>query len=99
LASVLSSGIALFSVRPAGAHLVRNDSESTARVAMFSSITAVGTVVYPDSDMIQLFTTEGADDIVVKRSGAVDAAAPWSTGEAHAETVTPSTGRALRDDA
>ena len=31
---------------PAGAHLVRNDSGSTARVAMFSSITAVGAVVY-----------------------------------------------------
>ena len=51
---------------------------------MFSSITAVGAVVYPDSDMIQLFTTDGADDVVVKRSSAVDDIAPWSTGEVEA---------------
>ena len=65
---------------------MRNDGESPARVAMFSSITAVGAVVYPDSDMIQIFTTDGADDIVVEQSSAVDVAAPWSTGQAEAET-------------
>jgi uncharacterized cupin superfamily protein len=64
-----------------GAHQVRNDSESTARVAMFSSITEVGAVVYPDSDMIQLFSTDGEDDIVVERSSGVDAVAPWTTGQ------------------
>ena len=64
--------IVFFPSGPAGAHLVRNDSESPVRVAMFSSITAVGAVVYPDSDMIQVFTTEGDDDIVVERSSAVD---------------------------
>jgi hypothetical protein len=53
---------------------------------MFSSITAVGAVVYPDSDMIQLFTTDGEDDLVVKRSSAVDVAAPWATGEGESET-------------
>src|SRR3954451_19488418 len=59
--------LVFFPSGPAGAHLVRNNSESTARVAMFSSITAVGAVVYPDSDMIQLFSTDGEDDLVVKR--------------------------------
>jgi uncharacterized cupin superfamily protein len=63
----------------AGAHQVRNDSQATARVALFSSITAVGAVVYPDSDMIQIFTTDGADDIVVERGSGVDVAAPWTT--------------------
>ncbi len=57
-----------------------------ARVAMFSSMTPVGAVVYPDSDMIQFITTEGADDIVVKRSSAVDEAAPWTAGDGEAET-------------
>jgi hypothetical protein len=57
---------------------VRNDSESTARVAMFSSMAEVGAVVYPDGDMIQLFTTNGEDDLVVERSSAVDVAAPWA---------------------
>jgi uncharacterized cupin superfamily protein len=71
----------------AGAHLVRNESESPARVAMFSSITEVAAVVYPDSNMIQIVTSDGADDIVVERSSALDVAAPWSTGR-------PQTGEA-----
>jgi uncharacterized cupin superfamily protein len=78
--------LVFFPAGPAGAHLVRNNGQSTARVAMFSSITTVGAVVYPDSDMIQIFTTDGTDDIVVKRSSGVDVAAPWSTGQAEAET-------------
>ncbi len=80
--------LVFFPSGPPGAHLVRNNSESTARVAMFSSITAVGVVVYPDSDMIQIFTTEGAGDIVVERSSAVDIAAPWSAGQGEAEAKT-----------
>jgi hypothetical protein len=55
---------------------------------MFSSISAVGAVVYPDSDMIGIFTTDGEDDLVVKRSSAVDVAAPWAIGEGEAETET-----------
>jgi len=78
--------LVFFPAGPAGAHHVRNNGESTARVAMFSSITGVGAVVYPDSDMIQLFTTDGEDDLVVRRGSAVDVAAPWATGEAEAET-------------
>ena len=67
---------------PAGAHLVRNNSESTVRVAMFSSMgAAVGAVVYPDSDMIWTWTADDAVDIVVKRSSVVDDAAPWTAGE------------------
>lgn len=81
--------LVFFPSGPEGAHLVRNDSESTARVAMFSSITAgVGAVVYPDSDMIQLFTTDGEDDLVVERSSAVDAIAPWTTGKAKTDAET-----------
>lgn len=63
---------------PAGAHLVRNDSESPARVAMFSSTSAAGAVVYPDSDMVWMWTNDGAVDIVVDRRSALDDAAPWS---------------------
>jgi uncharacterized cupin superfamily protein len=76
--------IVFFPSGPAGAHLVRNDSDSTARVAMFSSQSAVDVVVYPDSDMIQLFTTDGEDDVVVKRSSGVDVAAPWVAGDGEA---------------
>ena len=74
--------VVFFPSGPAGAHQVRNTGESPARVAMFSSMTAVGAVIYPDSDMIQIFTTEGTDDIVVERKSGVDVAAPWSNGQA-----------------
>jgi uncharacterized cupin superfamily protein len=74
-----------FPAGPTGAHLVRNDSNETARVAMFSSITAVGVVVYPDSDMINIATTDGTDDIVVKRASGVEPIAPWVTGEGDAK--------------
>lgn len=70
--------VVFFPSGPAGAHLVRNGSDSTARVAMFSSMAAVGAVVYPDSEMIQIFTTSGDEDIVVKRSSEEDVSAPWS---------------------
>ena len=50
---------------------------------MFSSKSAlVGAVVYPDSDMVWTWTTDDAVDIIVKRSSAVDDAAPWTAGEA-----------------
>jgi uncharacterized cupin superfamily protein len=55
-----------------GAHMVRNDTDSAARVLMFSTITAVAAVVYPDSDKISIWTTSGTDDIVVKRTSGVD---------------------------
>jgi len=81
--------IVFFPSGPEGAHFVRNDSESTARVAMFSSMgAAVGAVVYPDSDMIWMSTADDAVDIVVERSSAVDAIAPWSTRRAEADHET-----------
>jgi uncharacterized cupin superfamily protein len=67
---------------PAGAHQVRNNSESTARVALFSSSgAAVGAVIYPDSDTIWMWTADDAVDIVVERGSAVDALAPWTAPE------------------
>jgi uncharacterized cupin superfamily protein len=71
--------IVFFPPGPAGAHHVRNDSESTARVAMFSSSSAAGAVVYPESDLVWMWTEDDAVDIVVKRSSAVDDAAPWTS--------------------
>ena len=67
---------------------MRNNSESTARVAMFSSMAAVSAVVYPDSDMVQIFTTDGDDDLVVARSSAVEPIAPWTTGKVKTEVET-----------
>ena len=81
--------LVFFPAGPAGAHLVRNNSESTVRVAIFSSSMAtVGAVVYPDSDTIWAWTADDAVDIVVERQSAVDPLAPWSIGEAGAESET-----------
>jgi uncharacterized cupin superfamily protein len=74
--------LVFFPPGPAGAHLVRNTSESPARVAMFSSMgAAAGAVVYPDSDMIWMWTEDGAVDLVVDRSNALDDLAPWTSAE------------------
>ena len=71
--------VVFFPAGPAGAHLVRNTSDSTARVAVFSSTSPAGAVVYPDRDMVWMWTDDGAVDMIVERSSAVDDAAPWTT--------------------
>jgi uncharacterized cupin superfamily protein len=60
--------LVFFPSGPAGAHLVRNNSESPARVAMLSSMSTAGAVVYLDSDMIWTWTEDGAVDIVVNEA-------------------------------
>jgi uncharacterized cupin superfamily protein len=78
--------LVFFPSGPAGAHLVRNNGESDVRVAMFSSsIATVGAVVYPDTDMVWVWTADDAVDIVVNRSSALDDAAPWTAGEKGAD--------------
>ena len=78
--------LVFFPSGPAGAHLVRNKSESTARVAMFSSSgAAVGAVVYPDSDMVWTWTADDSVDMIVNRSNALADMAPWVTGEGEVE--------------
>ena len=78
--------LVFFPSGPAGAHLVRNNTDSTARVAMFSSkAAAVGAVVYPDSDMVWVWTDDDAVDMIVKRSSAVDDIAPWTNGVGSAD--------------
>ena len=78
--------IVFFPSGPDGAHLVRNTSESTARVAMFSSNgAAAGAVAYPDSDMVWMWTADDAIDMIVKRSSALDDIAPWTSGTSEAE--------------
>ena len=70
--------VVFFPSGPDGAHFVRNGSESTARVAMFSSGgAAAGAVVYPDSDLVWMRTDDDAVDIIVKRSSADEDIAPW----------------------
>ncbi|MGA2755746.1 MAG: hypothetical protein ABSF58_00145 [Solirubrobacteraceae bacterium] len=42
-------------------------------------------VVYPDSDMVRMFSTDGTDDILVERKSALDLADVWLTGQPRSE--------------
>jgi len=61
-----------FPTGPAGAHQVRNDGEATARVLMWSEVVLPTATAYPDSDKVGLYTGDEAEDLVVRRSSAVD---------------------------
>ena len=62
----------LFPTGPDGAHQVRNDGDEPARVLMFSSVKYPAATVYPDSDKVGVWTGNKADDVIVKRSSAVE---------------------------
>lgn len=57
---------------PEGAHAVRNDTEETIRVLMFSNVTHPGATVYPDSDKIGIWPGNPDDNILVRRASGVD---------------------------
>jgi uncharacterized cupin superfamily protein len=79
--------IVFFPSGPAGAHFVRNNSDSAARVAMFSSGgAAAGAVVYPDSDMVWMWTDDDAVNMIVNRSSALEDIAPWTAENGEAKT-------------
>jgi uncharacterized cupin superfamily protein len=64
--------VVFFPPGPDGAHKVQNDSDSTARVLMFSNTSKVAATVYPDSGKVAIWTGIDADDLVVRRTSAVD---------------------------
>jgi uncharacterized cupin superfamily protein len=64
--------IVFFPPGPDGAHMVRNDTGSTARVLMFSDRSTVAATVYPDSDKIAIWTGSDDDDLIVRRTNGVD---------------------------
>jgi uncharacterized cupin superfamily protein len=57
---------------PEGAHLVRNETEETVRVMMWSPLVTPAATVYPDSDKIAVFTGNKEDDLMAERSSGVD---------------------------
>ena len=64
--------VVFFPPGPGGAHAVRNDGDSAARVLMFSNTSKVAASVYPDSGKIAIWTGSDDDDIVVRRESGVD---------------------------
>jgi uncharacterized cupin superfamily protein len=73
--------VAFFPRGPEGAHAVRNETDQTVRVLMFSTIVEIAATVYPDSDKIAVFTGNKADNLMAFRSSNVD----YFAGEAGTE--------------
>ena len=64
--------VVFFPPGPDGAHSVRNDTEETVRVLMYSTNTYPAAAVYPDSDKILIVTGNENDRVMVRRSSKVD---------------------------
>jgi uncharacterized cupin superfamily protein len=64
--------VVCFRPGPEGAHGLRNETEETVRVLMFSEVMHPGATVYPDSDKIGIWTGNRADDLIALRSSGVD---------------------------
>jgi uncharacterized cupin superfamily protein len=56
---------------PEGAHGVRNETDATVRVLMFSTVAVPTATVYPDSDKVGIWTGEDDVDLVVRRDSGV----------------------------
>jgi uncharacterized cupin superfamily protein len=54
-----------------GAHGIRNETEETARVLMFSTVVVPTATVYPDSDKVGIWTGDPNVDMTVRRSSKV----------------------------
>ncbi len=63
--------VVFFPRGPEGAHGVRNETDETVRVLMFSPIVEIAATVYPDSDKIAVWTGNQDDNLLAFRSSNV----------------------------
>ena len=64
--------VVFFPRGPEGAHGIRNESEETARLLMFSTVVLPTATVYPDSDKVGVWTGDPGSELVVRRDSAVE---------------------------
>ena len=64
--------LVFFPTGPAGAHGVRNDTDTDVRILMFSTVGRPSATAYPDSDKVAVRTGVPGEDLVVRRDAAVD---------------------------
>jgi uncharacterized cupin superfamily protein len=57
---------------PEGAHQVRNDTDEPVQVVMWSTIVVPSATAYPDSDKVGVWTGDKAENLMVRRTSAVD---------------------------
>ena len=63
--------VVFFQPGPEGAHAVRNDTDETIRIVMYSTVTYPAATVYPDSDKIGIWTGNDDDSLLVLKSSRV----------------------------
>jgi uncharacterized cupin superfamily protein len=64
--------VVFFEKGATGAHGVRNETNQTARVLMFSTVVVPTATVYPDSDKVGVWTGDPEADVIVRRESRVD---------------------------
>ena len=64
--------VVFFEKGPAGAHGIRNETEETVRVLMFSTVVTPTATVYPDSDKVGIWTGDPETDVMVRRESKVE---------------------------
>jgi uncharacterized cupin superfamily protein len=64
--------VVFFATGPAGAHQIRNDTDQTVRLMMWSTVVYPSATVYPDSDKVGVWTGDKSQDVIVPRSSRVD---------------------------
>jgi len=64
--------VVFFPKGPDGAHQIRNDSDETARILMWSTIVVPTATAYPDSDKVGVWTGVEGENLMAPRSAHVD---------------------------
>ncbi len=64
--------MAFFPKGPAGAHQIRNDTDATVRIVMWSPVIYPAATAYPDSDKVAVWTKDKAEEGMFVRSSKVD---------------------------
>src|SRR3954447_17426311 len=72
--------VVFFPTGPDGAHQLRNDTDETVRILMWSEVVMPTATAYPDSDKVGVYTGDEAEDLIAQRSSRV----PYFHGEAGA---------------
>ena len=64
--------LVFFPKGPEGAHQIRNDGDTRARVLMWSTVVLPTATAYPDSDKVGVWTGVKPENLIVERSANVD---------------------------
>jgi uncharacterized cupin superfamily protein len=64
--------LVFFPTGPEGAHEIRNETEDTVRVLMWSPVVYPTASAYPDSGKVGVWTRDKSEDLIVERSSRVD---------------------------